>query len=329
MSSLRPETAEVRIAGTTLYVPAIEICRRTVVVTGKWLRIAVVKDEELVEGAIIEDPALFLSQLKHSELRADLFSFAQKVSDTTPKYGYYFEWDNWAALRITTAADWWKTLPQESRKNVRRAAKRGVVVRVTEFNDDLVKGIHAIYNETPIRQGRPFWHFGKDFETVKRETATYLDRSNFIGAYLNQELIGFVKVVYVDHIASLMHIVSKTEHHEKRPTNALLANTVELCESKGMSFILYGKYVYGRHRKSLLTEFKRRNGFEEIRVPRYIVPLSRKGWLAINTGLHAGLRDRLPAPLVSLLLKGRSRLYYLCSARSNATNQIERPRDGS
>src|SRR5207253_3934897 len=136
--------------------------------------------------------------------------------------------------------------------------------------------------------------FGKDFATVKRENGTYLDRSDFIAAYLKEELIGVVKVTYVSRIAMIMQIVAKNAHRNARPMNALLSKTVELCHTKQMSFLLYGKYVYGRHRKSLLTEFKRRNGFEEVRVPRYFVPITRRGALAVKLGLHVGLRERIP-----------------------------------
>src|SRR5262249_27951326 len=150
-------------------------------------------------------------------------------------------------------------------------------------------------------QGRRFWHFGKDFASVQREMETYLDRSWFIGAYFNDELVGFVKVASVDRIATITQILSKEALRDARPTNALLAKTVKLCQRRGMSFLLYGQYVYGRHQRSLLTEFKRRNGFEEIRVPRYFVPLTYRGRLAIRLGVHRGLRDRLPEPVVDRL----------------------------
>src|SRR6266480_725824 len=229
------ELEEIRISGKTLYVPSAEICGRTIIVTGKWIRTAQVKDEELVEGVPVEDPESFITKLKESELKADIFTFAQRPPEIALKYDYHFEWDNWAAVPTTCFKDWWENrLPQESRKNVRRAAKRGVVVRVVPFGDDLVKGIHKIYNETPIRQGKRFWHFGRDFDTVKRQIGNYLERSEFIGAFFNEELIGFIKVIYVDRIAVLVQILSKNEHHDKRPMNALLAHTVELCERKGI-----------------------------------------------------------------------------------------------
>ena len=302
--------AEIRIAGKTLYVPSAEICGQTVVITGKWLRVAAVKDEELVAGEIVEDPAAFVKEMRRSAVRADILTFAQKLSESTPKYEYDFEWDNRAVIPITCFDDWWENrLPHETRKNIRRAAKRGVTVKVAEFDDEFVKGVQGIYNEIPIRQGRRFWHFGKDFDTVKRETATYLERSEFLGAYFNEELIGFIKIIYVDRIATVIHILAKSRHQDKRPVNAILAKAVELCEKKNISFLLYGKYVYDKNEKSPLTEFKRRNGFEEIKFPRYFLPLSVKGKLAMKLALHKGATGLMPGPVVSLLRHLRSQYY--------------------
>jgi hypothetical protein len=300
---------EIRIAGKTLYVPSAEICGRTVVVTGRTLRTAAVKDEELVEDQIVEDPSAFVLQLKKSGLRADLFTFGQKLPDTAPKYRYKFEWDNWAAMPITTFQNWWERLPQETRKNVRRASKRGLSVRNVEFSDTLVRGVHEIYNESPVRQGARFPHFGKDFETIKHEMSTYLSRSDFLAAYVDEEFVGFLKMVYVDRVAKLIHIISKLAHQDKRPMNALVADAVKVCEQRKMEFLVYCKYVYFGNKDSSLTEFKRRNGFEEVRYPRYYLPLNAKGVLAIKTGCHKGLKSLVPVPMMNALRDLRSRYY--------------------
>ena len=47
-------------------------------------------------------------------------------------------------------------------KNARRASKRDVAVEAAELNTTFVEGIKSIYDETPVRQGRKFWHYGKD-----------------------------------------------------------------------------------------------------------------------------------------------------------------------
>jgi hypothetical protein len=316
---VKAEQAEIKIAGKTLYVPSAEICGRTVVVTGNWLRIAAVKDEELVEGEIVDDPAAFVQGMRKSALRADILTFAQKIPETTPKHSYDFRWDNWAVVPITTFDDWWeKRLPQESRKNVRRATKRGVVVNTVLFDEELARGIQRIYNETPFRQGRRFWHFGKDFDTVQTENATYLDRSEFLGAYLDKELIGFIKIIYVDRIATLIQILAKNEHQDKRPINAILAKAVEVCAKKGISFLIYGKYVYEGNEDSPLTEFKRRNGFEEMKLPRYFLPLTAKGRLAIRLGLHKGVKAFIPPQAQNVLRRVRSEFYQLRHSASKS-----------
>jgi hypothetical protein len=306
---------EVRFAGKTFYLPSAGICGRTVVVTGKWIRTAQVKDEGVAEGVIVVDPESFITKLKESELKADVFTFAQRPPQTTPKYDYHLEWDNWAAVRTTCFKDWWENLPQVSRKNVRRAARRGVVVRIVPFDDNLANGVHRIYNETPVRGGRLFWHFGKDFETVRRELATYLDRSEFIGAYWNEQLIGFIKIVYVDHVATLMHIISMNEHYDKRPMNALIAKAVELCEQKGISHLVYGQFIYGNNRQSSFVEFKRRNGFEQVDFPRYYIPLNLRGKVFVRLRLYRGLSGSIPEPILRPLLSLRTWYYKSVSIK--------------
>lgn len=315
------EMHEIRVAGRTVYVPSAKVCNQTVVVTGNWLRIAAVKDEELVEGQIFDHPAAFVEGVRQSGLPADTFSFAQKLPETAPKYDFKFYWDNWAALPITGYKAWWEKLPHQTRTNVRRAAKCGISVRSAEFNDEFVSGVHAIYNETRIRQGKPFWHFGKDFDRVKHETATYLDRSEFLGAYLDGQLIGFIKIVQVDRVARIIHILSRVEQQDKRPTNALLAKAVELCEQKGMSLLIYGKYRYCESENSSLTEFKRRHGFEERRFPRYFCPLNMKGKLAVSIGLMRGVKEMFPAPLKRLARMVRCELYSKLD-RHNASGAL-------
>jgi hypothetical protein len=198
---------------------------------------------------------------------------------------------------------------QGLRKDVKRAEKRGVVVKVVDFNDDFVRGIMAIYNETPIRQGRPFWHYRKDFNTVKMECATYLQRSEFLGAYCGNELIGFLKIVRVDRLARLMFIISKIAHYDKRPTNALIAKAVELCVQRKCSHLTYGNFAYDGDASTSLVAFKRRNGFEQVDFPRYFVPLTIKGKLCLKLKCHHGIKGMIPKKLLNLARGARTKLY--------------------
>ena len=195
------------------------------------------------------------------------------------------------------------------RQNVKKSVKRGVSTRTVPFDDQLVRGIHDIFNESPIRQGRPFWHYGKDFETVKRETSHCLDRSEFIGAYCQDELIGFIKLLYTGKVADVVIIVSKQKHFDKRPTNALLAKAVEVCVQRRISFLTYAKFSYGNKTNSSLADFKRHHGFEQVLFPRYYIPLTLKGKIAERLKLYRNLQEMLPEKVIAVLVKARSRLY--------------------
>jgi hypothetical protein len=268
-----------------------------------------------------------VAQIKEQRLKADLFTFPQRLPDIKPRHEYHMEWDNVAAVPLSTYSDWWeKRIPQESRKNVRRSVKRGVTVRTVPLDDQLIQGITDIYNETPVRQGKPFPKFGQDFQAVKKDVSQILDRSEFICAYHENELIGFVKLVYLGQVASILSINSKNLHFDKRPTNALMARTVEVCCEKGMSHLLYGRYKYGNKASSPLTEFKRRNGFEKILVPRYYIPLTLKGRIILKLNLHLGLIGILPGGLVDFLVKWRAwlfskKLFVLKKAKKQAGSE--------
>jgi hypothetical protein len=109
----------------------------------------------------------------------------------------------------------------------------------------------------------------------------------------------------VDKMATLIQILAKNAHQDKRPMNALLAHAVERCEQRGASFLIYGKFRYGNKQGDSLGEFKRRNGFEELKFPRYYVPLTMKGQIALKLGAHLGLANMIPRPATNLLLRGR------------------------
>ena len=313
---METDYTEISVRGKPVVAHSTCIDGTTVAVTGKWLRAAAIQDEEWLPGEAVQDPASFIKELKQKDMRPDWFTFAQKFSDPKPRHRYHFEWDNVAAIRITTFSSWWEGLPQASRKNVRRAERRGVVVRTVEFGDELVAGIKAIYDETPIRQWRRFWHYGKPFDAVKRENSTYNDRSEFIAAYCGSELIGFIKMVYAGDAARIMQILSKDSHFDKRPGNALIAKAVEICAKREAKYLAYGKYTYGRKQNSLLVEFKRRNGFEQLLFPRYYIPLSLKGRLAIKLRLHLDVKSILPETLTNFLLTTRAQLYRINMLRS-------------
>lgn len=298
---------EIRVSGKAISASSVQIDGTKVISTGKWLRMAAIHDEELLEEELA-DPELLVSKLKASGLQADIFSFASSSWQSGPKSGYHSEPDSLAVVPITTYSDWLeKQAMRDVKTAVKKAAKLGVVTKEVPLDDSLVEGIVRIYNESKFRQGKPFWHYGKDFDTVKQMSATYPDRSTFIGAYFQDELIGFIKMVQVGNVAKTLHVISMKKYSNKKPTNALIAKAVEICAARRYTHLMYGNYVY-KDPKSSLTEFKRRNGFEELLVPRYYVPLTLRGKIALQLRFHLGLAGMLPVGAWRMISRLRERI---------------------
>lgn len=313
---------QISVRGKPTAVRAICVDDVELITVGKRLKIAQIRDEEYYEGDPAAHPERLVSEFKAQGGEADIFSFSQRLPDVEPRYTYPMCWDNVAAIPLTNYADWSASLSQETRRNIRLAGKRGATVSAVPFSDELVRGIEEIYNETPVRQGRRFWHYGKGFETVKQDNATFAGRSEFIGAYCGAELIGFIKMVYTGKVAGIMQILSKASHQDKRPTNALIAKAVEISAEKGISHLLYCKYVYHQGYEDALTEFKRRNKFQQVNFPRYFIPLTLKGRVAVTFKLQRGLTQLLPQPLVVALLKARNRYYESKLAEKSCSNPV-------
>jgi hypothetical protein len=288
----------------------ITVGGKEVRIAGRMLRIA--RLEADAYQFVDHDPVPLLEALRQVRPRIDIFTFVQRLPETQPKYNYPMEWDNFAALQVTNYDHWWnEQIGFKARNKAKQALKKGVVVREVPFDNDLVKGIWEVYNESPIRQGAPNKHYGKSVDTVHREEATFLDSSVFIGAFLENKLIGFVKMVQNEARtqAGLMNVVSMVRHRDLAPTNALVAQAVRSCADRGIQYLVYSKFAYGKKQHSTLSDFKERNGFQQMDVPRYYVPLTRTGEIAIRLSLHKKLTHHVPEPLLAKLRDLRSTWY--------------------
>ena len=294
---------EIRVKGKPIEVASLQIDGKVILITGKAIKIAKLKEEWYED---VESPASIAKQLENSRATADIFTFWQRLPDTEPKFQYHTEWESIAALPIKTYDYWLSTqVDSNTRRGIKKAEKKGVEVKTANFDDEFVRGITNIFGETPIRQGKPFWHYKKNFETVKLEMADRLDKSDFIGAYYNGELIGFIKLLDAGKYADMVEILSKVEHWDKSPNNVLIARAVELCVEKGIPYLVYSLWPRGS-----LGEFKRRNGFEKIDLPRYYIPVTLKGKVALRLGLHHGIKDIIPERWKDRLVEVR-RKYYI------------------
>ncbi|HMK94381.1 MAG TPA: hypothetical protein VK536_03170 [Candidatus Limnocylindrales bacterium] len=218
--------------------------------------------------------------------------------------------DNVSLLEVKDYNAWWSSIGKKTRNMVRKSEKDGVKVAAVEPSDKLAEGVWKIYNETPIRQQRAFPHYGESLSEV-RDKINRVQNSTFIGAFLQEDLIGFTQLLYGDSIVIVSQLLSMQKHKDKAVNNALIAKTVEVCGSSGNRWLMYGRF--GNHPS--LDRFKESNGFVRFPLTRYYVPLTWKGEVAVRLGLHRELKDALPQwlrysliPLTNWVSRNRIRL---------------------
>ena len=278
-------------------------------IQGSWLRIARPDGDKYT---FPEDPEALIAKMRQAGVRADLFTFLQSVSDRSPRYSYAMEYDNLAVLPVSTFDHWWNhQIRSYPRNRARQAEKKGVTFREVPYGEELIQGICGIYNETPMRQGKAFPYYGMTPEQARDYAGTYLDQSAFLGAFVDGTMVGFVKLTMDVHRtqACLVHILSMVKHNDKAPTNALISQSVRYCAEHKVPYLVYEHFHYGNKQGDSLSHFKEVNGFERVDLPRYYIPLTGKGKIALQLGLHHRLADRLPASVAGKLRDLRKAWY--------------------
>jgi hypothetical protein len=287
----------------------MKVCGQDIRIGGTLIRIAGLSADTF---EFVDDPEAALEIIRKYGERIDLFTFMQRLPDTSPKYYYPMEWDNLAVLPVSTFEHWWtKQINDKTRNMARRAGKKGVTIREVPLDDAFIEGVWAIYNECEIRQGKRFPHYGKDLATVRKMMATFLDRSVFMGAYLDDRMIGFARL-HCDEArtqAGLSSILSLAQQRDKAPTNALVAEAVRYCATHGIPYLVYSRYSDGKKERDSLMDFKDHNGFQRANLPRYYIPLTQMGRIALRLGLHKGFVSCIPEPILARLRALRKAWY--------------------
>jgi hypothetical protein len=229
----------------------------------------------------------------------DLLTFVQRsFLRPGPNYSFPRENEVIALLKINSFNDWWRfQIGKKIRQRIRGAEKKGIKVKLVEADENFFRGARDIYNETPIRQGLRYTGYGLSLAAV-REKFENLERSDILGAYFEGKLVGFIWIVYGDRVASIESFVSLIEHHNKAPNNILMAETVRRCSERGFHFLWYARMGYLQG----LDSFRKHHGFVGSPNPRYFVPLTTKGVLAIKLRMHKGLEYSLSPRMVRTVL---------------------------
>ncbi len=281
-------TKETLVKGQPAKIKCVEIGGQTYSVTRGPVTLVSLEDEWYED---VSDPEFVVKTLSHDiNFKPDLFTFWQRLPEVEPKYPYAPEWESIAALPISDFDHWFDNQVKAATRNmIRKSQKAGIQVRECSYDDEFVRGMTEIFNETPVRQGRRFWHYGKNFETIKLQFSQFLFREDLIGAYCGDELVGFAMLANAGKYGLLGQFISKIQHREKAINNALIAQTVRTCARRELSYLVYGYWG-----ASSLSDFKRHSGFQEFKLPRYFVPLTQKGKLALKLGFHRGWKAAVP-----------------------------------
>jgi hypothetical protein len=310
MEGIYQET--IRWKGVPIQVDAVQAENKAFLISGGLIKTARLRNAWQED---IENPQEVIRELKACS-KIDLLRFWQRIPENEPKYDYYHEWRDVAAIPVSDHKHWFeKQITRSARNKVRKTQKFGVVIEETELTDQLVHGIMGIFNQSPVRRGKRFWHYGKDFETVKKEMSLDLNHSIFVTAYYQQELIGFVKLLFADRYALLTVILDKLNHRDKAPMNGMIAKAVDVCAARKIPYLVYYMWRRAGHR-----DFQESTGFERILIPEYFVPLSLKGTIALRLGWHRGLKGLVPEKAMAWLLALRAK-WYATKARGPIPNQ--------
>jgi hypothetical protein len=252
--------------------------------------------EEYVKDCFPTDA--FIDKMR--ERGVDVFTFIERKWSKTvsvPSKHWVNAKDNIGFIEITSYDDWLQKVGKKTRNMIRKAEKSGVIVNTVEPDDRFAEGIWKIYNETPIRQERGFPHYGETLRQVTnnlRQAQNY----NYIGAYLENELVGFIQLEDSENLTIISQILSLQKYRDKAVNNALIAKAIEVCAARRIRSIMYGRI--GNHPS--LDVFKTNNGFYKLELTRYYVPITWRGRTATMLGLQRELKDSLPQPLKYLLM---------------------------
>lgn len=278
-----------RVAGAY----AVDIVLESLIIN-KRFSLKIAKDPRGYERSIV--PTAELLQ-KLEERRIDIFMVLERswcCSIQNRKKSWVNADDNIALLHLRSYDEWWKSIGKKTRNMIRKAEKEMIRTDLAEPNEKLAEGIWKIYNETPIRQERGFPLFGSTLNQVKT-TLQSAQHCTYIGAYFQDELAGFTRLVHGDNITIISQMLSLKKHWNKAVNNALITKAIEVCASNDVKWIMYGRM--GDFSHPSLDNFKQSNGFSRFRLTRYYIPITRKGKLAIILGLHKEMKETLPASL--------------------------------
>src|ERR1700759_1017027 len=106
--------------------PVITICGREVKVQGRVVRIGRIEGDKY---RFLDDPQTFIEALRAQTSCVHLFTFMQRLPETSPQYAYPMEWDTLAVIPGATFEQWWtEQIGFKATNKAKQAEKKGVVL---------------------------------------------------------------------------------------------------------------------------------------------------------------------------------------------------------
>ena len=209
---------------------------RTLQITGSVLKTARLRSELYVQ---LEDLDSFCSRRSgHRCLRTDILTFLAghqrprpKItrSITRPKGSQYFR-----SRHMTSGSGC--RLYNKPRNTLRKALKSGIEVRLEEFSESLLHGIKAIYDESPVRQGKRNRHYQERLgDNQKRARHVLGEKPVHRGLFFRRDDRLRESDVF-SRFGSLHKFSLESQPSRQSANNAILAKAVEICAAeRGLS----------------------------------------------------------------------------------------------
>jgi hypothetical protein len=189
--------------------------------------------------------------VKLRERGVDVFTFIERNWCSTiqsTSESWVSEEDNIGLLAVISYEKWLRSVVKKTRHNmVRKAERSGIRTEIVEADEKFFKDVWRIYNETPIRQNRAFPHYGITLKTLK-QNMLLSENCTYVGAYLQDELVGFSQIIHGNNVAILSQLLSLQKHWDKAVNNALIAKAVQICEIEGSSGLCMEEWKQHIHR---------------------------------------------------------------------------------
>ena len=128
LSPLKVVKRDTLVKGQPAQLDCVDILGQTYSVTRGPATVVSLEDEWYED---VQDPARVIEVLANdSGIKADIFTFWQRVPNTEPKFQYQTDWESIAVLPVTTHEHWMsKQISSRTRSMIRKAQKEGVEVR--------------------------------------------------------------------------------------------------------------------------------------------------------------------------------------------------------